>query len=57
MCECCEEIKFLKEIHDKRFKFYAGIITKSKGGTVTHSLYKLNYCTMCGRKLEEQNGR
>lgn len=51
MCKCCENINFLKEIYDKRFKFNAGIITKSKGGTATHKSYPLNYCPMCGRKL------
>lgn len=53
MCKCCKEIKFLKEIYDKRFTFKAGIITKSKGGTTTHSSYPLNYCPVCGRKLEK----
>lgn len=51
MCKCCKEIKFLKEIYDKRFTFKAGIVTKSKGGTATHSSYPLNYCPMCGRKF------
>lgn len=53
MCKCCKEIKFLKEIYDKRFTFKAGIVTKSKGGIATHSLYPLNYCPVCGRKLEK----
>jgi hypothetical protein len=30
MCKCCEDIKFLKSIYDKRYKLFAGIITKSK---------------------------
>lgn len=51
MCKCCEDIKFLKEIYDKRYKFYSRITTKSKGGTAGHGLYKLNYCPECGRKL------
>lgn len=51
MCKCCEDIKFLKEIYDKRFKLEAGIISKSKGGTTTHKTYTLKYCPMCGRKL------
>lgn len=52
MCECCKNIKFLKEIYDnKKFTFNAGIITKSKSGTTIHKSYHLNYCPMCGRKL------
>ncbi len=53
MCECCEDIKFLKQIYDKRFKFYAEVVTKSKAGMTSHSKYPLNYCPMCGRKLEK----
>lgn len=52
MCKCCKDIKFLKQIYDKRYTFNAGIITKSKGGRTTHGTYILNYCPMCGRKLE-----
>lgn len=51
MCECCDNINFLKSIYDKRFKFYATITTVSKGGTGTHSKYKLRFCPLCGRKL------
>jgi len=36
MCKCCEDIKFLKEIYDKRFKLGEGIISKSKSGRTTH---------------------
>jgi len=51
MCKCCKDISFLKEIYDKRFRFYATITTKSRGGTVNHSKYILDYCPMCGKKL------
>ncbi len=51
MCKCCDNISFLKEIYDKRYKFYATITTKSKGGSANHSKYTLNYCPNCGRKL------
>lgn len=53
MCECCEDIDFLKEIYDERFEFKAVIMTKSKGGTATHGTYLLNYCPNCGKRINE----
>lgn len=62
MCECCKEIKFIKEdlivATDITRKIKAKVITESyrknnkkPSGIIHFSSYNLNYCPMCGRKL------
>ena len=55
MCNCCDNIDFLKQIYNPKYKFYAAITTAFKNSTTRHELYKLNYCPMCGKKVRRNN--
>lgn len=68
MCNCCKEINFWKENSLNKQGFKEKIFAKIsvytwkkqqraiKGeqiSTITSKAFNLNYCPMCGRKLEE----
>ena len=58
MCECCDDIEFLKAINAEYINkkdriFLVTIVIKSKHGQIDYNWYKLNYCPECGRKLGE----
>lgn len=67
MCKFCDELKELKEISriiplpqniKEETKVRITQITTRKGqrkpcGIVDYKAYKLNYCPMCGKRVEE----
>lgn len=65
MCKCCKEIKFMMMLEDlittADTKAKVQLVertykkNKSLSGTVTLAEYDLNYCPMCGKKLEWSN--
>lgn len=63
MCKCCEEIKFIEEElkTNIRYKLQAQIVRKSyrkserkPSGIIHFSSYNLNYCPLCGRKINKE---
>ena len=67
MCKCCEEIEELQELQKNQekipgikdiLKVRLTMVTRKKGikkdkGTINYKAFDLNYCPMCGRRLEE----
>ena len=65
MCKCCETIKWWRRNKDKNDKLFSKIavygwregerrIKGRQNFDYTTKAYELNYCPMCGRKLEEK---
>lgn len=64
MCEYCQYGSNLLWSADSTVKIDAAKcqlelvkVTRDRYGLVTFDNQKINYCPVCGRKLEEQNGK
>ena len=51
MCEFCEKGKNLKTYTAFRVEEYAGVWAITNFGTGSREWVKINFCPMCGRKL------
>ena len=63
MCKCCDEIELVKKYltipRRIKYKYQAQIVRKSyrenqkkPSGTIHFDSYNLNYCPLCGKKVD-----
>lgn len=51
MCECCEEIEWLKKYHCNLKHLSARIVAIGSNSEIGCKKVELNYCPECGKKL------